>query len=308
MPGEPPAAASPPATSTSPPSAPDSPPRRRPARDFLGRTLEEIRDFLEQAVFAEGIAAHPGLLQGFDARAKLVFGLGLATALALATHPAVPAAALLAALPVAAASALPLGLFWARLWPVTLGFTAVMALPAAFNVFRPGPELVRLWSCADGSGISLTRPGVLAALGLALRVCAIASWTSALALTTRRDRALDALRALGVPAAFRLVGLLAYRYLVLLCDLARAEHLARTSRTVRRRDADDRGWLAGRAGALLLRANAAGEAVHHAMTARGAGMDVRTPAPPPWRARDAALACAGVAAAVAVAACGGLRP
>ncbi|MBI3267488.1 MAG: cobalt ECF transporter T component CbiQ [Planctomycetes bacterium] len=283
---------------------------RRPRRSFLQRTLEELLAFLEDALFAERIAAVPGLLQSFDARAKLLFGVCLAVGLT-SVHAALPLAlALLLALPAASRSGIRPALLVARVWPVTLGFTALLALPAAVSWVRPGAPLLQLWTFADGETLDVTRPGLEGVLTLSLRVSSVASWMTALLLTTRWDRALSALRSLGVPAAFRLVALLSYRYLFLLCDLVRSEHLARESRTPhlpgrsRAGGAEERGWVAARIGALLLRANQASEEVYLAMQARGAGIAIRTLTPPAWRARDAGLALLGLVLLVASVAAG----
>lgn len=278
----------------SPPAHTGARARRRP-RSFLRKTLDDLRRFLEEALFAERIAASAGVLQGFDARAKLFVALCLAVALTAVRTPAPLAAALVLVLPVAAWSAIPTRLYWARLWPFTIGVTALMTLPSVTSWVRPGPSLWRLWTFADGATLDVTRPGLEGAATLSLRVAAIASWVAACALTTRWDRTLGALQALGVPAAFRLIAVLCYRYLFLLCDLVHAEHLARESRTARADVAADGRWVAGRAGALLLRANHASEEVFLAMQARGAGAAVRVARPPRLRPRDLVLVAGGAA-------------
>jgi cobalt/nickel transport system permease protein len=241
------------------------------ARSFLEKTLGNITGVLEQSMFAEEIARQSGLLQALDPRAKLLGALGLLIAVS-ASHSLIVIAALYAlTLPVAAASRVPMGFYFKRVWMFMPFFTGVVALPALFNVFTPGPPLLTLIDLASPRAyLSITQPGVVTAAFLLLRVGASVSIGVLLILTTRWATLLKALRVLHVPQAFVLILGMTYRYIYVLLHAANNMFLARKSRAVGRiSGGEDRRWLTASLGTLFSKSYELSDQVYLAMQSRG---------------------------------------
>lgn len=277
--------------------------QRRQGPGFLEKTLSSIAETLEQTLFAEEIARTPGLLQRVDPRAKLIGALALLLAVSFSHNLLVIAALYLLTLPVAAASAVPFGFFLKRVWVLMPFFTGIIALPALFNIFTPGPPLVTLVDTPDFR-LSITIPGALTAAFLLLRVGASVSIGVLLILTTRWTILLKALRVLRVPQAFILILGMTYRYIYVLLHTMNDMFLARTSRLVGRVSArEDRQWLAASMGTLLSKSYQLSEQVYLAMQARGFRGQVLELDELAWRISDTlwlalVLAVAGVAIAL----------
>ena len=249
----------------------DTESKPRPSRGFLEKTLNGITDLLEQSMFAEEIARQPGLLQALDPRAKLVGALGLLIAVSASHSLVVIAALYFLTLPVAAASRVPMDFYLKRVWMFMPFFTGIVALPALFNVFTPGPALVTLVDLASPRVyLTITQPGVVTAAFLLLRVGASVSIAVLLILTTRWATLLKALRVLHVPQAFVLILGMTYRYIYVLLHSANNMFLARKSRTVgRMAGGEDRRWLAASLGTLFSKSYELSDQVYLAMQSRG---------------------------------------
>jgi cobalt/nickel transport system permease protein len=276
---------------------------RRPAQGYLARSLAGITGAFEQTLFAEEIAQQTGLLQSLDPRAKLAGALALLLAISLSRSLPVIAALYLLTLPLAAASRVPMGFYLKRVWLFMPFFTGIIALPAIFSVFTPGPPLLVLVDDAPRHlYLAVTRPGVVTAAFLLLRVATSVAVALLLVLTTRWAVLLRALRVLHVPKAFVLILGMTYRYIFLLLQTANHMFLARRSRLVGRLSpAEDRRWIAGSAGTLLSKSYALSEDVYLAMQSRGFRGEVQALGMPAWQARDsAALVLALAMAALAV--------
>jgi cobalt/nickel transport system permease protein len=237
-------------------------PRGRGGRAFE-RTLAGLGDTLEQTFFAERISRCAGLLQGIDARVKLLSTLALLLAVSLSRSLGVIAALYVLTLALAWRSAVPLGFFVRRVWLLLPFFTGVVALPALF--LTPGPALGRLpW------GWTVTQPGLMTALFLLFRVGASVSVAVLLVLTTPWNTVLKALGVLRVPDVFVVILGMTYRYIYLLLRLTGDLFLARRSRVLRRlSSAEERRLLAAGAGVLLSRSLQLSEEVYLAMQSRG---------------------------------------
>jgi cobalt ECF transporter T component CbiQ len=252
------------------------------------RTLEEMSTLLGAGVEAERAADADGWLQRRDPRAKLAAALMLLLAAALVHGLAGLAALYLVTLVAAATSRLPLGRMLRREWLITAVFTGVVAAPALFTAVTPGAALIRL-----PGGLAISAAGVETASRLLLR--AVLSIHIALTLTqsTPWHRVLRGLRGLGIPATAVMVLSMCHRYIYLLVAGAREMLLGREARRVGRLSgAAARRQMTASAGALLLRSQETGAAVHAAMTARGYRGEPRDMAAMRWRARDWALCAA----------------
>ena len=285
-----------------PPPAP--PPAGRSGVSFLSRFVVGVGHFLQEAFAGEAMSARPGLLQGLDPRAKLIGLIALVVTAALTTDLAGLLVLLAAGIALVVLSRLDIGGFALRAWLIVPGFTLLIALPATTSWVTPGPEVVPLW----GSG-SITTTGLLVAARLVVRVSAAVTFGVLLAVTTRWDVLMRALRVLYVPRTFVFILTATYRYvfqlLRLVEDLVTAR-LARSVGPVSRRD--DRRFIAAAVGTLFVRSQALGEEVHLAMVARGYAGEVVTLEQPRFRTRDAFWLVAVAALIVVVVLLGVVAP
>jgi hypothetical protein len=130
---------------------------------FLERSLENITGTLERELFAEELSRRAGLLQGLDARVKVVGMLAWLIAVGLSRSLWVLLSLYLLAFLLALVSAIPANFFLRRVWLALPIFTGVLVIPALF--LTPGPVLVRL-----PLGLVVTQTGLMTALFLLLRV------------------------------------------------------------------------------------------------------------------------------------------
>ncbi len=233
--------------------------------------MSDLSGAVEQTMFADELARQDGFLQRLDPRAKLVGALAILLAISLSHNLFVIAALYVLTLPVAAASRVPMGFYLKRVWVFMPFFTGIVALPALFNPFTPGPALITLLDLASPRVyLAITQPGVITAAFLLLRVGASVSIAVLLILTTRWTSLLKALRVIRVPQAFVLILGMTYRYIYVLLHTANNMFLARQSRVVGRVSGDeDRRWLAASMGTLLSKSYGMSEEVYLAMQSRG---------------------------------------
>jgi len=264
----------------------------RKRRGVIERTLAGISAALENTLFTEDIARRPGLLQGLDARVKVVAVVALLVAVSLSHSLAVIAGLYLFTLFLAWRSQVPLGFFVRRVWLFLPFFTGIVVLPVLF--ITPGPLLLTLLP-----GLSVTRTGLQAALFLLLRVGTSVSYAILLILTTPWATLLKALSVLRVPDAVIVVLGMTHRYIFLLLHTANEMFLARQSRVVGRASpGDQRRWIAATIGVLLGKSFHLSNEVYLAMLARGLRSTPRTLEPFRLRQRDWAWGSALLALAL----------
>lgn len=275
---------------------------RRSARGFLEKTLDDLSGALSHTLFAEDLARQPGFLQQLDPRAKLLGALALLLAVSLSHSLPVIVAIYLLTLPAAAASRVPMGFYLKRVWVFMPFFTGIIALPALFSVFTPGPALLTLVDLPPFY-LSVTAPGVVTAAFLLLRVGTSVSIGALLVLTTRWATLLKSMRVLRVPQSFVLILGMTYRYIYVLLQAANDMFLARKSRLVGTMSGgEDRRWLTAGMGVLLSRSYNLSDEVYLAMQSRGFRGEVMLIDDFAWHARDwLALALFLAVAATAVA-------
>jgi cobalt/nickel transport system permease protein len=187
----------------------------------------DINHTLEQSLFAEKIARQPGLLQGLDARLKIIALLMLLLAVSLSHSLWIIVALYFFTLGMAFFSRVPLGFFVKRVWLFIPFFTGIIALPALF--ITPGPVLAHL-----PLGLVITQTGLTTALFLLLRVGTSVSFGVLLILTTPWNSVLKALGVLHLPAVIILMLGMTYRYIHLLLNITSDMFLSRKSRLLRR--------------------------------------------------------------------------
>jgi cobalt/nickel transport system permease protein len=274
---------------------------RRKKGSFVAKTLQGASGLLRQALFAEDVAAQPGLLQRIDARVKVVTLFGLLVVTAFVRSLPVLVAVYLATVVGAAACRLSMSFFVKRVWLFIPIFTGIVVLPATLNVVTPGHVVVPLGTWF-GHELGITSEGLHGAAIIVVRVATSISLVVLLTLTTPWTQLLAALRALYVPKMFILVLGMAYRYLFHLLGAVSDMYEARRSRTVGT-DTDvaaGRRFVAASAGALFGKAHALSEEVYLAMVSRGYTGAPRTLRAPRVRLRDVAWIAVSLVAAFAV--------
>jgi cobalt/nickel transport system permease protein len=239
-------------------------PKNLPKRSrVLEGTLHNITETLERGLFAEEISLRPGLLQGLDARVKLVAILALLIGVSVSHSLWVILGLYLLTFGLALASAIPADIFIRRVWLALPFFTGVLILPALF--ITPGPALVHL-----PLGLVITRTGLTTALFLLLRVSTSLSLAMLLILTTPWNTVLSALGVLHIPDVFILILGMTYRYIYLLLHVANDMFLSRKSRTVGNLTAAEaRRTLASVSATLLSKSLNLSSEVYLAMQSRG---------------------------------------
>lgn len=272
----------------------------RKPNPYIERTLGGLAHNALVTLQSEHHARQPGYLQRLDPRAKVVaFGVLIAAGASL--HRAGALLGLYAfGLGLAVASRLPLGLMLRRVWLSVPFFASALALPATLNLVTPGRALLTLWTHPL---VTVTRPGLLIAFVLTLRVGVTVTFAALLTLATPWNDVLRALRVLFVPRLFVSVLAMTYRYVTVLMQCGDDLFTARRSRTVGRADnRAGRRFAAASMGALWGRTLALSEEVYGAMVSRGFNGDMRTLSRFRWRMADslwmgtvaiAALLCAG---------------
>ncbi len=236
--------------------------RRR--RSFLERTIRSLLSAVENSLFAEDTARANGLLQTFDARAKLA-GIGALIVAAVAVRQVEILLGLLGiAVVLALFSRVPITVVAGRVWLPVLAFTGVIALPAILLV--AGETLFRIpllhWS--------VTKQGVLSATLLTLRAETAATFSLLLVICTPWHRLLRALRVFRIPTVAIVILEMTHRYIFLLLQTAQNMFESRQTRTVGYfQPAEQRRLAAATAGVLLDKSLSLSDAVHTAMQARG---------------------------------------
>ena len=273
---------------------------------FLDRTLKAMAGLLERFVFSETFVHKPGVLQGLDARVKLLGVLSLIVCTSLIHSLPLLYGLYGLTLILAVLSKIKASFFLKRIWLVLPFFVGVIALPATLNLFTPGKPVFTLFSLEQAyqigpysipQDISLTRQGISAGLLLVGRVATSLSFVLLLTLTTSWASLLKALRSLLVPQIYVQTLGTTLRYLMLLSQTVQEMCLAKKSRTLRagKTGAEQR-WVAGQLGTLFKWSMQLSVQVHQAMVARGYQGEVRILSSSRIRKRDYLWAafCAGL--------------
>jgi cobalt/nickel transport system permease protein len=252
---------------------------------FIDRTLQGVAGMLEEFIFSEDQSQKPGLLQGMDARVKLLGILLLVVCTSLLHSIPLIYGLYGLTLILAVLSRIEPAFFIKRVWFVLPFFVGLIALPATLNIFTPGETAVTIFSLEKDyrfgpyfipREIGMTRQGISAALLLVGRVATSMSLVVLLPLTTSWADLLKAVRSLGVPQIYVQTLGMALRYLFLLSQIIREVHIAKKSRTIRpQKTRTEQRWIARQVGTLFQRSMQLSAEVHRAMMARGYQGEVR---------------------------------
>lgn len=257
----------------------------RGKKGFIGKTIDGIFGFLEDAFISESFSRRIGLLQSLDPRAKLISILAIVFATSLIGDLKVLIFVYLLTLLFSYLSKIDVWFFIKRVWLFIPIFAGIIAIPMIFNIFFPGDPLVRLVYLGAGShlgpfslpeSIFITRQGVSAATIFTIRVATCVSAVVLLFLTTPQQILFKSLRTVGVPKLYVLTMEMAYRYIFLLMDMVREMYVAKKARTIKARGMfEEQKWVGGRIGYTLIRSLDVSEKVHMAMMSRGYNGDVK---------------------------------
>jgi len=248
-------------------------------KGFIGKTIEGILGFLQEAFISESFSGRPGLLQSLDPRAKMISILAVIFATSLVSDLRLLILVYALTVLLAAASKIEVWFFIKRVWLFIPLFAGIIAVPMIFNVFIPGDPLYMVAVLGPGAhlgplqlpeSIYITRQGTAAAIIFTMRVAACVSAVVLLFLTTPQQILFKSLHSVGVPKLYVLTLQMAYRYIFLLMDLIREMYVARKARTIRSAGMlDEQKWVGGRIGYTMVRSLSMSEKVHMAMMSRG---------------------------------------
>jgi cobalt/nickel transport system permease protein len=254
-------------------------------KGFVGKTIDGIFNFLQEAFISESFSRRSGLLQSLDPRAKLVSILAVIFAVSLVGDLRLLIFVYLLTLLFSHLSKIDVLFFIKRVWLFIPIFAGIIAVPMIFNIFFPGDPLVQLAYLGPGAhlgpfslpdSIFITRQGVNAAVIFTMRVATCVSAIVLLFLTTPQQILFKSLRTVGVPKLYVLTLEMAYRYIFLLMDLVREMYVAKKARTIKARGMfEEQKWVGGRIGYTLIRSLDMSEKVHMAMMSRGYNGDVK---------------------------------
>jgi cobalt/nickel transport system permease protein len=257
----------------------------RGKKGFIGKTIEGVFNFLQEAFVTETLARRKGLMQSLDARAKLISVLAVIFATSLTRDLRVLISVYVLTLLLAYQSKIELGFFIKRVWLFIPIFAGIIAVPMIFNVFIPGDPLYRILYLGPGAhlgplplpeSIYITKQGISAMTIFVMRVATCVSAVVLLFITTPQQVLFKSLRSVGVPKLYVFTLEMAYRYIFLLMDLVREMYIAKKARTILARSIfEEQKWVGGRMGYTLLRSLDTSEKVHMAMKSRGFNGEVK---------------------------------
>ncbi|VVB63596.1 Energy-coupling factor transporter transmembrane protein EcfT [uncultured archaeon] len=254
-------------------------------KGFVGKTIDGIIGFLQEAFMSESFSRRNGLLQSLDPRAKLISILIVIFATSMIGDLRLLVLVYLLTLLFSYLSKIDIPFFIKRVWLFIPIFAGIIAIPMIFNIFFPGDPLIKLVYLGPGAhfgpislpeSIYVTRQGVNAAAIFTMRVAACVSAIVLLFITTPQQVLFKSLRSVGVPKIYVLTLEMAYRYVFLLMDLVREMYVAKKARTIRARGMfEEQKWVGGRIGYTLVRSLDMSDKVHMAMLSRGYNGDVK---------------------------------
>jgi len=254
-------------------------------KGFVGKTIDGILGFLEEAFISDSFSRRNGFLQSLDPRAKLVSILTLIFATSLIGDLRLLIFVYMLTLLFSYLSKIDVLFFIKRVWLFIPIFAGIIAIPMIFNIFFPGDPLIKLAYLGPGAhlgpfslpdSIYITRQGVNTAVIFTMRVATCVSAVVLLFLTTPHQVLFKSLRTVKVPKIYVFTLEMTYRYIFVLINLVREMYVAKKARTIRSRSMfEEQKWVGGRIGYTLIRSLDMSEKVHMAMMSRGYNGDVK---------------------------------
>ncbi|MHB9037136.1 MAG: cobalt ECF transporter T component CbiQ [Armatimonadota bacterium] len=272
----------------------------------MRRAVGSLARLLSDMLQDETTAARRGVLQGIDARFKVVGMIGLIVVATLIHRLSGLALCYALCVTLAAGSRVSFRRF-AGVWLVVPLFSAAIMLPATLNIVTPGSPILTIWHFTGShfgpwhvpKTLAITDVGLFIAARFILRTGVCVTLAVLLTSTTSHARLFHGLRAMGVPQMFIVLLGMMERYLGTLVRAAEEIHLAKISRSVAIGTLrQEQAWVAAGIGSLFRRTYRLSDNIYMAMLSRGYTGEVRLLDPPRLRFRDWAflLATVGVGA------------
>ena len=249
-------------------------------KGFVGKTIDGIFGFLEEAFVSESNSRRRGLLQSLDPRAKLISILAVIFATSLIGNLRVSDIHLCTHAHICVSQQDRSRLLHKKGLALHTHICGHYRLTHDLQHLPSRRSSLFRWHTSDREltwdpsslpeSIFITQQGLNAAVIFTMRVATCVSAVVLLFITTPQQVLFKSLRTVGVPKIYVLTLEMAYRYIFLLMDLVRELYVAKKARTIRARGMfDEQKWVGGRMGYTLIRSLDMSEKVHMAMMSRG---------------------------------------
>ncbi|MBI5696879.1 MAG: cobalt ECF transporter T component CbiQ [Nitrospirae bacterium] len=279
---------------------------RRVRTPFLDKGIHHIAKVVRTSYVQWETASQSGLMQGIDARVKVLSLAFLLIVVSLKKEVAPEIYIFAFVFVLAAASRLDLFSFYRRVLFFGFFFGFLIAFPSSLNIVREGEvvfHIISLQSSHDfwvyhiPKDIGITREGLRGVALLTMRVVDSVSISLLLLYTTPFPEIIRALKVMRAPDTFLLVINLTYKYIFIFARTVEDMHLAMKSRQLGEiPDAEARRWIAGRMALIFKRTQLKCEELYAAMLSRGFSGEIRLHGFKPATARDWAAGAAMFAA------------
>jgi cobalt ECF transporter T component CbiQ/cobalamin biosynthesis protein CbiM len=252
---------------------------------FVDKGLHHVANVIKTTYIQWETASRKGLLQGLDARVKVLFLAVFLIAVSLKKD--VTSELLIAAfvLILAAASRVGFVSYYKRVLFLGFFFGFLVALPASLNIVTNGtvvvpvitlPRAYEFWVYHIPMHIGVTSEGMRGVALLTMRVINSVSLSLLVLYTTPFHEVIKALKMLRVPDTFLMVINLTYKYIFIFAKTVEDMHLAKKSRMVGdTSDSDARKWVAGRIALVFKKTQLRCEDIFRAMVSRGFSGEVK---------------------------------
>jgi len=257
----------------------------RVSTPFLDKGIHHIAKVIKTAYVQWETSRQKGLLQGVDARVKVLFAAFFLVIVSLKRDVSSELMIASFTFTLAASSRLDLFSLYRRILFFGFFFGFLIAMPSSLNIVRQGDMALTIvslskpydfWVYHIPKDIGITWDGLRGVAMLTMRVINSVSLSLLLLYTTPFPEIIRALKVFRVPDTFLMVINLSYKYIFLFAKTVEDMHLARKSRTVGAvNDAEARKWIAGRMVLVFRRTQLKCEELFKAMLSRGFSGDIR---------------------------------
>ncbi|MEW5744215.1 MAG: energy-coupling factor transporter transmembrane component T [Nitrospirota bacterium] len=246
---------------------------------FIEKGLRHAAGVVSTGYAQWELASREGLLQGVDARIKLLFLLFFIVIVSLKREIGAELAISAFIGMLVLAARLKAGTFYKRVLFLGFFFGFLIALPSSLNIITRGEIAVPLitlsrpydfWIYHIPQTIGLTREGLTGVALLTLRVVNSVSLSLLVLNTTPFPELVRALKVMRVPDIFLMMLSLSYKYIFLFARTVEDMYLAKRGRLAGGiSGSKGREWIAGRMAFIFRKTQLRCEEVFKAMTARG---------------------------------------
>jgi len=257
----------------------------RATTPFIDKGIHHVANVIKTTYMQWETASRKGLLQGLDARVKVLATAFFLVIVSLKRDLAPQAAIAAGVFVLAVASRLDLQAYYRRVLVLGFVFGFLIALPSSLNIIVKGDVAVPLvhlsrpydlWIYHVPAEIGLTSTGMLGVARLTMRVVNSLSLSFLLLYTTPFTEVVRALKVFRVPDTFLMILNLTYKYILIFARTVEDMHLAKKSRlTGSVGGSHARSWIAGRMAMMFKKTQGRCEELYKAMLSRGFTGEVR---------------------------------